>query len=423
MTSLRPTRKPVFLWQAGLILLPVLIMATVAITAIIQNRSEVERQARGRAEELATQYGKELEQRLGSFLVQHDIYSDRWAGYLAEVTGGWPGSKRRAQVEAEWHPPPDPPYPGWRAEELFPDRFGLTPDGRFVDGLEFNPAPQPPGWFTTLSPAQRAAWEALNSAAAAAAGPDEIQRRIVAFEVTGPPPPATLNAEFIGLRALLPRQAPAQAVTEALRFAREGVVWTKRYAGADGAVRSVSRPLPSAQELTETLTEAGLPLVNLAFGEALRYARGTGPCEELWNAIPGQVLHAPSPLIPALLDQLQQIAGTNTAPPAGVPHSGAGVPPVIPGAGTNSSLQASVRAWRTLWNARLKLYDIAEAVRQTGKLRGLTTTNFWIEHDQTRWLYVLSPEPVFILRTANDVIVQPTNGLWTAVRYLPKSVV
>ncbi len=116
------------------------------------------------------------------------------------------------------------------------------------------------------------------------------------------------------------------------------------------------------------LSEAGLPLANLAFGEALRYARATGPSEELWDAIPGQVLRAPSPLMPGLLDQLEALAGTNTA------------------------LQAGVEAWRTLWNARLKLYDIADAVRQTGKLRGLTTANFWIEYDQTRWLCILNPE-------------------------------
>ena len=61
MTSLRPARKPVFLWQAGLILLPVVIMAAVAITAIIRNRADVEREARRQAEEVARQYSKELE--------------------------------------------------------------------------------------------------------------------------------------------------------------------------------------------------------------------------------------------------------------------------------------------------------------------------------------------------------------------------
>ena len=53
MTSLRPTQRPGFVWQAGLILLPVLIIAVVALTAIIENRTVVGRDARRRAEEVA----------------------------------------------------------------------------------------------------------------------------------------------------------------------------------------------------------------------------------------------------------------------------------------------------------------------------------------------------------------------------------
>src|SRR5512135_2465087 len=98
MTSLRPTRKPAFLWQAGLILLPVLIIAVVALTAIVENRTAVERDARRRAEEVARQYGKELERPWGFFLMQHGGYSQRWSDYLARMVGAWPGSKQRAQL-------------------------------------------------------------------------------------------------------------------------------------------------------------------------------------------------------------------------------------------------------------------------------------------------------------------------------------
>jgi signal transduction histidine kinase len=382
MTTQRPTPKPTFLWQAGLILLPVVIIAAVALTAIIENRTAVEREARRRAEEVARQYGKELERPWGSFLMQQARYSQRWSDYLANMVGGWPGTERRAQMEAEaaQFPGLDPraqlaewqaQFPGLRAEDVFPDDFGLTAEGRFRDGLEFNPAPQPPAWFTTLSPEQRAAWEALKSAATSGTGVPEVEQRIAAFQETGPEPEAEANAAFIGLRARLAALPPAEAVTQALRF---------------------------AQDNREPLSETGLPLVSLAFGEALRYARATGPSEVLWDAIPWQVLRAPSPLTPGLLDQLEEIAGTNT------------------------TLRAGVGAWRTLWNARLKLHDIAEAVRQTGKLRGLTTANFWIEHDQTRWLYILNPEHSMVSLPANGGLIDSTNELWTAVRFLPKSV-
>ena len=399
MTTLRPARKPAFLWQAGLILLPVVIIAAVALTSVIRNRAQVEREARRRAEEVATHYGKELERRMGSILLQHDMDSDRWCDDLAVVTGGWPGSNARAQAKAEWHAFQEPLHPGLPAAEVFPDRFTLTPDGRFGDGLEFNPAPQPPTWFTTLSTEQREAWEALNSAAASGAAPEEIKQCIARFEETDPVMAAKLNAAFIGLRARLVKLPPAEAVTEALHFTREGAMLATRQVSQDGAVRSMTQQLPSHREHWETLSEAGLPLVNLAFGEALRYARVTGPSEELWYGIPNQVLRAPSPLTPVLLDQLQTLAGTNTA------------------------LQAGVGAWRTLWNARLKLHDIAEAIRQTGTLRGATMTNVWIEHDQTRWLCILNPKYTYTLGVVNGGAVETTNEVGTEVRFLPKSVV
>ena len=382
MSNLRPTRSPGFIWQAGLILLPVLIIAAVALTAIIENRTAVEREARRRAEEVARQYGKELERPWGNFMMQQDRYSERWSDCLAHMVGGWPGNGRRAEMEGEaaQFPVLDPraelaewqaQYPGLQAEEVFPDSFGLRADGRFQGGLELNPAPQPPPWFTGLSPSQRAAWDALKAAAAFGVRAEEIEQRIAQFRETSPESEGEVNAAFIGLRAQLATLPPAEAVAQALRFAREN---------------------------PETLSEAGLPLANLAFGEALRYARVSGPSEELWAAIPGQVLRAPSPLVPALLDQLAEIAGTNT------------------------TLQAGVGAWRTLWNARLKLHDIAEEIRQSGKLQGLTTANFWIEHDQTRWLCILNPEHGLASKPANGGLVDSTNEIWTAVRFLPKSV-
>jgi signal transduction histidine kinase len=365
-----------------LILLPVVIIAAVALTAIIENRTAVEREARRRAEEVARQYGKELERPWGSFLMRHDQYSQRWIDYLAKVVGAWPGGSQRALLEAEAarFPERDPraqlaewqaQYPELRGEEVFPDRFGLTAEGRFRDGLEFNPAPQPPAWFTDLSPAQRAAWEALKAAAASGASVQEVEQRVAQFQETSPGPEAVANAAFLDLRARLAALPSEEAVAEALRF---------------------------AQDNRESLSETGLPLVSLAFGEALRHARATGPSEVLWDAIPWQVLHAPSPLTPVLLDQLEELAGTNIA------------------------LHAGVEAWRTLWNASLKLHDIADGLRQTGKLRGITTASVWIEEDQTRWLCVLNPQHSSTVTAADGDSGATTNEVWTEVRFLPKAV-
>ena len=382
MTRLRSTRKPAFLWQAGLILLPVLVIAVVALTAIIENRTAVEREARRRAEEVARQYSQQLERPWGFFLMRHELYSQRWSDYLAKVVGGWPGGSERTAMEAEaaQSPERDPraqlaewqaQNPGLQAEDVFPDRFRLTAEGRFRDGLEFSPAPQPPAWFTGFSPTQHAAWEALKAMVLAGASVEVIKERIAEFEETDPGLEPRRNVEFLLLRAKLAALAPAEAVDEAIRF---------------------------AQSSRETLSEAGLPLANLAFGEALRYARATGPSEALWAAIPSQILRTPSALTPALLGRLEELTGTD------------------------KTLQAGVEAWRTLWNASLKLHDTAERIRQTGKLRGITTANLWIEEGQTRWLCVVNPEHGSTLKTANGRMVETTNEVWTEVRFLPKSV-
>jgi signal transduction histidine kinase len=211
----------------------------------------------------------------------------------------------------------------------------------------------------------------LKASASSGASAQEVEQRIAEFRATGPEPDAGTNAAFIGMRVRLAALLPAEALPEALR---------------------------SAQNSGETLSETGLPLANLAFGEALRYARATGPSEVLWDAIPWQVLRAPSPLTPGLLDQLEEIAGTNT------------------------TLRAGVEAWRTLWDSHLKLHDIAEAIRQTGKLRGITTANVWIEEGPTRWLCLLNPGHSSSGLATDGGTGATTNEVWTEVRFLPKAV-
>ena len=136
MTSPRQTRKPAFLWQAGLILLPVVIIAVVALASIIQNRTEVEREARRQAEEVARQYSKELERSWGGLLTWQEFYAGLWNNHLVNGVGAWPGSDQRTQWEAAAARSPalspqaqltecQAQYPGLRPENVFPNRFTL----------------------------------------------------------------------------------------------------------------------------------------------------------------------------------------------------------------------------------------------------------------------------------------------------------
>jgi signal transduction histidine kinase len=378
MTNLRPMRKPVFLWQAGLILLPVVIMATVAITAIIRTRADVEREARGRAEEVARRYSKELERPWGSLLMLHDKYSQRWSDHLVNVDGAWPGwrlvptpeamARLRAEYPNRWLAEFDAQFPGLRVAAVIPDRLMLGGQGDLP--RQPDAVPQPPAWFTSLSAPQRAAWDSLKAVLPSGAGTNEIQQRLAHFQETKPGPEAQTNAAFIDLRCRLATLPPQEAVAEALRYARQN---------------------------KDAISDAGLPLANLAFAEALRYARTTGPSESLWQAIPDQVLRAPSLLIPPLLDQLQAVAGTNLL------------------------LQDSMRAWRTLWNNQLILYDMAQFLRQTSTPQNGATTNLWIDRDQIRFLFILNPD-FNPSRQATNGKDQSTDALDTEVRFIPKSV-
>ena len=55
MTRLRKDRKPTFLWQGLLILLPVAALALVGLSAIIRDRAAVQQDARQRAQEILAQ--------------------------------------------------------------------------------------------------------------------------------------------------------------------------------------------------------------------------------------------------------------------------------------------------------------------------------------------------------------------------------
>ena len=114
-----------------------------------------------------------------------------------------------------------------------------------------------------------------------------------------------------------------------------------------------------AQKHRGTLSEAGLPLSNLALAEALREA-GSGP--ELGTVLDGlvdEVLEGPSLLLPELLDQARaQIAKA-----------------ARPGDWLDPAEQ--------LWSAQARLRRIASVVRQFD-LRA-EPTNLWVEAEGRRW--------------------------------------
>ena len=82
-----------FFWQGLLILLPVLIMALVAGTAIIKDRATVEREARQRAAEILQEINRGIVQPVAWSFHEYEVCINLWNDQLVKTL--WPGSAWR----------------------------------------------------------------------------------------------------------------------------------------------------------------------------------------------------------------------------------------------------------------------------------------------------------------------------------------
>ena len=394
------TRKPTFFWQGTLILLPVILMAGIALTAIVQDRAAAERDARRRAQDAIQQIGDGFERRLGNELTSGTSWlMQLWRHqHLLEETL-WPGSqwrrdceKERITLAAEYA----------KAEALVEEvaaRAGLPPDDVVPADLSFltnatvaEPDasarfPRPPTWRLELTPEQLTAWDALN-ALPDSAGSDQFKAATEAFQETGAAPAAVANAEFVRLRATLVSQPASSAVPQWLEFA----------ANQAGTIKSGGVMVWRGDPEDVALTESGIPLSNLAVAKALQSARDTGVSEELWTALLREVDWVPSTLTPALLDLAE---------------------PVIR---EQPQLQPCLRALRRRWAATERAWDMADVIRESGQLKGITTTNLWLSSQGIRWFCLLQPKQIWTHSSRGGQPITFTN--WSTEAHLyPKPAV
>jgi len=191
--------------------------------------------------------------------------------------------------------------------------------------------PRPPAWLATLSARQQQSWAALQTAADAT---ESWSNRITAFQLTQPPAPALACAKFMQLRADLTSLPATNAINQLLRFAGRH---------------------------DNDLSESGVPLKTLALAAALQRARDCGPSEPLWERLQSEI-SSPTALTPILLDEAAQLV-------AGDPQ-----------------LSEAVKAMRILMADKRAQSELAGAVKQTGKLHGITTTNLWLDAKEHRYV-------------------------------------
>jgi signal transduction histidine kinase len=336
-------RKQSFLWQAVLILLPVALMAAFGFWAILRERNAVELEAQQRAKEIIQSIPSEFGRMAASRLTQLDGPKGGWIQYLQWAVAAWPENKMRKQWLADTNEAQiitnnlaalHTAFPGWRAGPVPLVSFWLDTNGNL--SFENQIPPRPPAWLSTLSTEQQQAWAALQSAAHTS---ESLSNLVKAFQQTRPPPPALACAEFMQLRAESQTLSPTNAINQLLRFAG------RHY---------------------DDISESGVPLKTLALAEALKRARDCGPTEQLWEKLQSEI-SSPGALTPILLDEAGRLVVKD------------------------AQLSEAVNAMRILLADKQAQSEMAEAVKQTGKVHGITTTNFWVDDMNRRWFCILSP--------------------------------
>jgi hypothetical protein len=365
-------QPPTFLWQAVLILLPVVIMTVVGLIALVRDRAAVENEARQRAEELIQQLQDNFGQRVALELAKIGMFSYQWWEHQQSSRGGWPGSRERSGWEAvstnypslvsDWQSK----FPDAQPEDVLPNDITFNLAGHLAWRAPVGKSPpEPPDWLGSLNPEQLRDWRALIGAGAEN-DLFSLSNRVAAFLATNPPREAKANARFMLLRGESSALDGEKAIAKLQRFR-----WDDQ----------------------RLLSESGLPLGTLAFAEMLQRAKETGPNEEVWRALREQVQNFPNFLTPLLLDQTESLVSTNEV------------------------LRDGVAAWRTLWRSGERTRGIAETIQRSGKLRGITTTNLWVEQDGMNWFCILKPNKSQTHTSSNGVPVVYTTEITQAEFY------
>jgi hypothetical protein len=335
--------KQSFLWQAVLILLPVALMATFGFWAILRERNAIEQDAQQRAKEIIRALPSDVGRIAASRLTQLDGPKGGWFQYLQWAVAAWPENKMRKQWLADTNEAQiitnnlaalHTAFPGWHAGPVPLVSFWLDTNGNL--SFENQVPPRPAAWLSAMSAEQRHTWAALQSAVHTS---ESLSNLVKAFQQMQPPPPALACVEFIQLRAGSQTLSPTNAINQLLRF-------------AGGHYDDIS--------------ESGVPLKTLALAEALKRAQDCGPTERLWDALQSEI-SSPGALTPILLDEAGRLVVKD------------------------AQLSEAVNAMRILLADKQAQSEMAEAVKQTGKVHSITTTNFWVDAMNRRWFCILSP--------------------------------
>jgi signal transduction histidine kinase len=385
MSGARANRKPRFLWQGALILLPLVLVSGLGIFAIWRDQQEIEMEARRRAAELADQLGSNFSQQLPTFLTNYDLFSLAWSKHYSELARSPLGLQRDDGFQSlfsEWQRM----NPKLNPDEVLPNQILFDRNGVMIWPGGDLERQQTPAWFVDLTPEQRKAWGLLADAASSSAATHaDVESKLRTFLDTQPTAEARVNAEFVTFRM--------------------GVAHASKLHAIDQLEQSASR-------YTGFHSESGLPLLSLMAADALRLIP-TGPDAP---AIRGQattkgdefhdilswILDEPSSLSPLLLDQLQtRIENDSSLAPR---------------------LRSRLQAAKLLYQGEERACEVGERLQQSGFTKfGSSQTNGWIDAIAGEWFCRSEPGRISQShRREAGVLVPSTNDVF-GVRIYPRA--
>src|SRR5579883_1321662 len=370
MPSLPSNRKPIFLWQALLILLPVATVTGIGLIAIRRDRVFVEEEARRGGEQLAAQCASAIARSLPLKLAAYDRFSQAWS------------EQQQLKARSLWHEPSDEPFAAlsnsWRKatanldpESGLPNDFACSFDGVLLWPPDYDDPPRIPQWLIRLNDQQRSAWQALLAAEFSGSSGTNLESKVDEFLNSEPPEEARLNADLITVHHESFKENNLQEFLGLQAF---------------GARCSRAR------------SESGLPLTTLIALEGLRAGRQPGAQYNLLavdmndsGGFVGQTLdwsfHEPSVLTPVIIGQLEQM---------------------VPSAAQSARLMPAIKAAWARWAAQQRFHQMARLIRSQGLLRNASPTNFWLQCDSGLWFCAATSGRIALRQTMAD-----SSAVWT----------
>lgn len=286
MAKLNSSRKPSFFWQGTFILLPIAVLAVVALFSLRQDRlladQEAKEAAAAAARGLAQQIGAEAARTLAGYYSANCDWQDIQAAELGLLQ--WAGGSH--SEEAAWGRIKvwQTANPGVELSTMPVADCRLNASAEQSSPRRYPELPCPPDWLMELTSEQRRLWQEAQRDESANDRTQPAETAFHNFLDSSPSANARANAEFHLL-----------------------LLQTRRLPSSEAAAVLAASTLAKSEQISE----AGLPLGQLVCYRALHLLpAGAGLSPELVTSIAWSMQFEASVFSPHLISEAQRAAGT-----------------------------------------------------------------------------------------------------------------